>query len=365
MEKDNDVSYAPEKISKEMLEESYAQSVFENGVKSKRKTKKKSKKILLAILIVLFLFIGAFIGVAGYYLNMFEPETEVVTVPPESEDYETDVYDVEYASEEVYTEYQPEEIEIVCASPMEDDNLVNILLVGQDRRPGESRARSDAMILCSLNPETGKVSIISFLRDLYVKIPGYSDNRMNAAYAFGGFDLLKSTLYANFGITVDGCFEADFDGFAACIDLIGGVDITLSEAEANIVGGGAVSGYNHLNGRQTLTYARIRKIGTDFGRTERQRKVILACLQKARSMGASGVLQLVNEALPLLSTDMSAMQITSLVTKFSPLLPKVTVDTYFIPASGAYYDAMIRGMAVLVPNIDKNCSLLRDEYLPF
>ncbi len=94
-----------------------------------------------------------------------------------------------------------------------NDGLVNILLIGQDRREVKSRQRSDAMILCRFNPETNKLSMISFLRDLYVQIPGYEDNRLNAAYAYGGFELLKETLALNFGITVDGCLESDFEGF--------------------------------------------------------------------------------------------------------------------------------------------------------
>ena len=94
-----------------------------------------------------------------------------------------------------------------------NDGLLNILLIGQDRRPDEGRQRSDCMILCSLNPETKELSMISFLRDLYVQIPGHSDNRLNAAYVYGGFDLIKETFEYNFGVTVDGCLEVDFDSF--------------------------------------------------------------------------------------------------------------------------------------------------------
>lgn len=84
------------------------------------------------------------------------------------------------------------------------------------------------MILCSINLETGETSLISFLRDLYVQIPGgYSDNRLNATYAFGGFDLLDATLTENFGVSIDGNFEVDFTGFEAIIDMVGGIDIEL------------------------------------------------------------------------------------------------------------------------------------------
>ena len=89
----------------------------------------------------------------------------------------------------------PEEVDWSEIEPFLDDDLLNILLVGQDRREGEGRQRSDSMILCSINPATKQISMISFLRDLYVQIPGgYSDNRLNAAYVFGGFPLLMDCL---------------------------------------------------------------------------------------------------------------------------------------------------------------------------
>lgn len=78
--------------------------------------------------------------------------------------------------------------------------------------------------------------MISFLRDLYVQIPGgYSDNRLNAAYVFGGFPLLMDTLHTNFGVSIDGCFEVDFSGFQSVIDILGGVDIEMTSKEARTI----------------------------------------------------------------------------------------------------------------------------------
>lgn len=127
----------------------------------------------------------------------------------------------------------PNDVEWDFIERIEDNQLVNLLLVGQDRREDESRQRSDTMILCSINLETSEVSLISFLRDLYVQIPGgYSANRLNATYVFGGFDLLDATLTENFGVSIDGNFEVDFTGFKAIIDMVGGIDIELTSAEA-------------------------------------------------------------------------------------------------------------------------------------
>ena len=221
------------------------------------------------------------------------------------------------------------------------------------------------MIVCSVNPQTKKVSMISFLRDLYVQIPGYSDNRLNAAYAFGGFPLLKSALYANFGITIDGCFEVDFNGFTALIDQIGGVDITLTEAEAARVGQGAYAGLNHLNGAQALNYARIRKIGTDFARTNRQRTVLMAVFNKLKSRGGSEILKLLDAALPYIPTDMSSGDIYSLAAKLIPLATSLEVNSYYVPPEGTYSNVYIRGMAVLYPNLSSIRDILKNQYLPF
>ncbi len=338
-------------------------SVLENlEVPEKHMSLLKKLMVFAAAVIVVFGAVGLVVVFRMFGITLNKDHSRI---DPAAEDFVTDEYDKEYADENIFDELDPNDVKLELVEPLGDEALINILLVGQDRRPGETRARSDAMIVCSINPETGKVAIVSFLRDLYVTIPDFSDNRLNAAYAFGGFDLLKDTLHANFGITVDGCFEADFDEFISIIDIIGGTDIEISTAEAVKIGGGAQAGLCHLNGEQTLKYARIRKIDSDFGRTERQRKVILACLEKARQMSVDEILELVKTAMPYLSTDLTPMQITKLITKLTPMITKVSIGTYFIPASGHYSDAMIRGMAVLVPDLKANRDLLKNEYFPF
>ena len=85
----------------------------------------------------------------------------------------------------------------------------------QDRREDETRARSDSMILCTFHKSEKKLTMTSFLRDTYVKIPGYGQNRINVAYAAGGMSLLNKTLENNFGVHIDGNVEVDFYQFAA------------------------------------------------------------------------------------------------------------------------------------------------------
>lgn len=246
--------------------------------------------------------------------------------------------------------------------PADNTGLINILLVGQDRREGEGRQRSDAMILCSFNPETNKMAMISFLRDLYVQIPGHEDNRLNAAYAYGGFDLLKETLEVNFGITVDGCFEADFEGFEKIIDTVGGVEIELTAEEADIVG--ADEGLCTLSGKQALTYARIRKIDSDFQRTARQRKIMGAVFQKAKSYSLTELAMFFGEIMPLMATDMTEDQIMPLALTLASSFQNLETESYTVPAEGTYKNEMIRGMAVLLPDLAEIRKLIFEEYLP-
>ncbi len=325
---------------------------------SKNKTKKGTKAFVAIILVLLAVFLSGAV-VINHYLNKINRVGDIVPIPADQEDFETDIYD---PSLEVI---DPDSIDWDSQGYNgSDDHLINILLVGQDRREGQGRQRSDSMILCSFNPKNNQLSMISFLRDLYVQIPGYSDNRLNAAYVFGGFPLLTKTLYQNFGVTVDGCVEVDFNGFKTAIDLVGGVDIELTVAEAKIVGDGTTAGVCHLDGEHALMYARIRKIDSDFNRTSRQRKVLNAVFKKVKDCSVTEILGLVNELLPIVTTDMSNAQITSLAVKYAPSLASLGIETYSVPPKGTYKSAMIRGMAVLVPDRYAIKKIIFEEYLP-
>lgn len=291
-------------------------------------------------------------------LDKIQRIEEIETIPVESEDFITQQKSAERPTiNEIDLDYK--EIE-----PFLSDDLINILLVGQDRRPNEGRQRSDSMMVCSINIKTEKVSLISFLRDLYVKIPGYSNNRLNSAYAFGGFPLLKETLAANFGILIDGCFEVDFDGFRALIDQIGGVDIEMSDAEANVVEVEKTGDFFHLNGQQALTYARIRKLDSDFQRTGRQRKVLLAAFEKVRGSSLSEIISMIKTALPYVATDMSNRQIMALGSQLFFMFRDAKINTYFIPPEGTYSDVYVNGMAVLYPDLEMIRAVLEKKYLP-
>lgn len=311
----------------------------------KAPAKKKKAKVLLGF--IMFLIIIALLAflVADHYLDKINRENldDIISADDETFDGEGD------------EGLDPNDVDWAEIEKLNDDDLINILLIGQDRRPGEGRQRSDSMILCSINPKTNEIALISFLRDLYVQLPGdYSDNRLNAPYVFGGFDLLTETLKLNFGITVDGCFEVDFSGFEDIIDILGGITVELSSAEAAQVNkfssGGAVPGPNLLDGEHALAYARIRKIDSDFGRTERQRTVLMKVFEGLKGSSLKDLNKLAKKILPLMTTNMSNTQIMAVIAKCYGVLDN-ELKTYHVPADDAYYNAMIRGMAVLVPDL--------------
>lgn len=247
-----------------------------------------------------------------------------------------------------------------------EKEIVNILLIGQDRREGEGRARSDAIILLSVNKNTKSIVLTSFLRDLYVQIPGYGSNRINASYAFGGMELLDQTLEQNFGIHVDGNVEVDFNQFSQIIDLIGGVEISLRQDEARVIneelGTALTEGAQKLNGAQALTYARIRKLDADgdFSRTQRQRTLINAVVRQMKDAGVLKLMSIVDDIFPMVTTDMANTEILGYATALLPLLSGAEMVNQRIPADGAYSYAMIDGMSVLKADMEANRQLLRD-----
>lgn len=252
-------------------------------------------------------------------------------------------------------------------------DTVNIMLVGQDARPGQKRARSDTMILCTIKKSEGRVILTSFLRDTYVKIPGVRKAKMNTAYAYGGMDLLAETVLENFGIQVDNTVEVSFTGFMDVIDTIGGVEIELTDAEAswmNSHGGGDVGGKqnwklkggkNLLNGNQALAYARIRKLDNDFGRTARQRKVLAAVVEQVRGLNLMEMNNLVNQLVSLITTDMTNAEITGYVLDFFPMLADLQITSQRIPVDKSYYYSNIKGSgSCVVIDFDVNRAFLKE-----
>lgn len=330
--------------------------------------------VILAVILAVLLFAVIYVESMLNLINKKDPLVQESTLSSSQVDEilnQTDEPDPDYTGPHLNGEdiiWEPD-----VEEPIENgDNIVNILLIGQDRRAGENRSRSDSMILCTINKSAKTLTISSFMRDMYVQIPGYRDNRINASYAIGGMTLLDKTIQKNFGVQIDGMFEVDFTGFQRIIDKLGGVQIELTKAEANYLnqrGNWDIEnnagtwnlkpGINNLNGSQALAYSRIRNVGNgDFGRTNRQRIVLNSLMNKAKTMSALELNGLLKELLPLLTTNLSDGEILKYATYILPMLSELTITTQQIPAEGAYKMTMIDGMSVLLPNLEKNREIL-------
>ncbi|MBR3928927.1 MAG: LCP family protein [Clostridia bacterium] len=238
---------------------------------------------------------------------------------------------------------------------------VHVLLVGVDM-DSVGTSRSDTMIIASV--KKGEIKLTSLLRDTGVTIPGKSGtHRLNAAYAYGGIELLLKTINSNFGLNITRYAMVDYDGFPKIIDKLGGVTLSVTDAEAEEINknvGGLLymdvqkgvmpydEGYQlyqsellarggeslHLDGLQTLGYARIRSIGSDYQRTSRQRKVLSAVLSQAKQHP----LRLINAAKAAfneIDTNMNALEIASIALK---AVTGGVPDQTRLPASGTYTD---------------------------
>ena len=266
---------------------------------------------------------------------------------------------------------------------LQHEKIVNIMLVGQDRRPHENyRTRSDSMILCTFNLVDNTLTMTSFMRDLYVQIPGHGGNKMNAAYQWGGMALLSETMILNFGISVDAFVEVDFSGFTKVVDTLGGVEVTMSQREADYMntfywGSGIdnsnwnlTAGTHVLTGEQALSFSRIRKVPTingtrdDFGRTERQRAVLNEVLRRCKTMDAGTAYALVTDLIPIVKTDISKGEIINYFLTLFPLLANTKIQTQRIPIDGSYELTWVGSLDVVLPDLEKNRQFLYDTLMP-
>lgn len=252
-----------------------------------------------------------------------------------------------------------------------EENIVNILLIGADYQETD-RPRSDTAMLVTINKESKTLTMTSFMRDLYVKIPGYAKNKLNAAYSLGGMLLLEETLQQNFGVHVDGIVEVDFQQFEKIIDLLGGIDLELTSQEANWIntkcGSKLQEGKQHLTGREAMWYSRNRTSngGGDYNRTNRQRIVLSTLIETYKSAKLTTIVAMMDDILPMITTNMTRKQIVDYVVELFPLLMDAEIVSQRIPIgdgsslSTGHLMTKIDEVSVLVPNIELNVQYLLD-----
>ncbi len=263
------------------------------------------------------------------------------------------------AQRQSYEAYLRENLERE-AQPLAFDerDVCHILLIGADGGDGEE-LRSDSMILLSIDRAGRRLVLCSFMRDIYCAIPGYGCSRLNHAYAWGGAALLMETIGENFKIPLTNYVRVDFDGFRAVMDAAGGVDIELTQAEAEYLNdiyrdAGLTAGVNRLDGDTALEYARMRDVGNaDYERTARQRRVLTAMLTEARELSLVELNALAEAVLPQIETSLGRAQLLSLLLNAGEYMRYETAECR-IPCDGSMTDMVVDGMMVLGIDFERN-----------
>ncbi|MCC8107331.1 MAG: LCP family protein [Clostridiales bacterium] len=255
------------------------------------------------------------------------------------------------------------------------EDIYSILLIGSDRREDNWNGNSDVMIVMTVNTNTQKIILTSFMRDLYADIPGYGVHKLNYAYAAAGADKLIETLEESYDIDIDNYAAVDFDTMAEIIDLLGGVDVALNEDEVEYLNqdlevaeedseetltedqseeteivedqseeeAAEVQSEEededtvyHLTGAQAVLYMRIRYVGNaDYERTQRQRNVLAEIFENAKEMSAAELTDMAQEILELADHDISALDMISLLGSLSGLTEYELVENR-IPYDGLF-----------------------------
>lgn len=246
-----------------------------------------------------------------------------------------------------------------------DPDVVNILVMGEDKTGDSSTGRSDVMIIISYNQKLNTVKAISILRDTWIYIPGRNIwNRVNTAYRYGGIGLAINTINSNFELDIQYYMLTDFEKLTAIVDELGGLDMTLNASEIeyynNTPGNPSTikpdsNGLCHLDGTQVLMHCRNRTIGNgDWSRTERQRQVLTAFYERAlREQDAASLTSLIYRLMDYVETNMSPWQMISIATSVV-FNARGGMERASIPCSGSWSYAYEGSMAVIHMDLEAN-----------
>lgn len=321
-------------------------------MKNNKKCKNKYKQILIAVFSVIIICVVV-LGAGYMYIraNIYK-KTEPLT------------------SEHLQAPVKTKEETIGYT---EVEGITNVLLVGVDGIDfDEKYQRSDSMIIATLDSNKEKVKLTSLYRDTLVYIPGYGEEKMNLAFSLGGPELVMETIKYNFDVNIEKYIMINFAGFESIIDQIGGVEIDVKEYQLHelnkyigqATGGGDCpvekAGLQILNGKQALSYARIRKgVGDDYERTERQREVLFKVAEKLQKTDVIKYFSIANKMLDYLRTNieiMDGLNMAYTISKFSNL----ETEQLSIPVQELCVDEEFNGNMALRMDRYENALILND-----
>ncbi|MDD6322631.1 MAG: LCP family protein [Firmicutes bacterium] len=252
------------------------------------------------------------------------------TEPPVTEPDDTEPAD---------TTHPPVKVPGIYKVDKKDPDIENILILGTDsRNVQKERGRSDSIIVASFNKRTKQVKLVSFLRDTYIPIEGHGWNRINAAYAVGGVALCVNTINDLFGLDIQKFVIVNFSGASTFVDACGGVDMALTQKEINYLLNlkdefpQNSDGTYHLDGKVALDYMRMRKIDSDFGRTERQRKTMMAIYSQAMARkDVTQMYNLVREGFNLVKTNLKLSEMLDLAQSVISMGSELNIGSESVP----------------------------------
>jgi LCP family protein required for cell wall assembly len=314
-----------------------------NG-KSPRRKKNKPLRVILISLAVILVAIG---GVYAYYISRYNSDVRVDQGFADGWDDISIDGSGPASLEDIEGNSDP-----IIRVKQKDKNIENILLLGVDGGDmNEAGHRSDSMMIVSVNKKDKTIKIASLMRDIWTYYPNRdSYNKLNAAYSFGGPGQTVNIINHNFDMDIQKYIVTDFDGLINLVDVLEGIKLEITDAEAseinNMTGGAnpVSGGQATLSGSQALSFARIRKIDSDFSRVERQRKVIEAMLARMRSQTPQTQINTVNESMKYVRSNISGGELTgdmlNLVLSISSGIEQLTIPEegmYTVNSGGTWY----------------------------
>ncbi len=285
-------------------------------------------------------------------------------VPPTAVYYPTEapVFVPTTAPTEVPTPFPLDPAAPVGALELPPDQ-VNILLLGSDKRPWDSAFRTDTIILLTLNPSLGTISLTSFPRDMYINIPGWGMDRINTAWGKGGFDKLAATFEHNFGVRPEHYVLINFSSFKQVVDSLGGLDVNVGVSVSDYRNGyyfTVPAGPQTMDADTVLWYVRSRKTSNDFQRSRRQQEVLMAIFQRMLSLNA---LRRIPEFYAIykdnVTTDMGLTTLVPLFPLAAQLVDTSRIHHYFIGPNQVYDWITPGGGMVLVPRQAEVMAVIR------
>lgn len=345
----------------------------------------RSHKVLSGILFVLFIVLAILLACFAYLwskLSLIQYHDGIPSsqVSAESEaDISTEEVSLIPAEDTEQLEDAAEEPVIPDSPIWKDSDVLNVLLIGTDDRGDtfSDNARSDSMILVSINKATKQVKLISLERAIGVPVlEGQYQGQydwLTHIFRYGGADLLLKTIRTCFLVDVDRYVRINFSTAIHAFDALGGVDLTLTQEEADFLNDpdslhmwlgyeprSVTAGLNHLDGISTLTYARIRAIDSDWKRVERQRKVIIAVIDKLKASGFAGLDALAEQVLPHVQTNFTQLELTGLLL-YAPSFLNVSVEQMTLPQSGTYgVMRCMGGRSLYAVDFEENAKILQN-----